>query len=52
MVEDAINVPGHHAFEDQLLRLTLALGQHAVADKSWADADEGCNLANLTRHLH
>ena len=47
VVEHAVDVPGHRAFEDELLRLALALRQHAVADEAGADADQHGDLADL-----
>ena len=52
IVEHAVDVPGHGAFQDQLLRLALALRQHAVADEAVADADEHADLADLLGDLH
>ncbi len=38
---------GRRAFEDELARLALALGQHSVADEAVADADGDADLADL-----
>ena len=52
VVEHAVDVPRHRAFQHQLLRLALALRQHAVADEAGAHADQHRDLADLLGELH
>src|ERR1700733_76004 len=46
-----IDVRRRRSFENEFLRLTLALGQHAVADEAMSDADDDGDLADLRREL-
>ena len=50
--QDLVHFPVIGAFHDQLVRLFLPLGQHAVADEARADARNGGDLADLARQLH
>src|SRR4029077_1061832 len=52
VVDHAVDVPRHGALEDKLLRLALALMQHAIADKALADADQHADLADFPGKLH
>ena len=47
--QHAVDRPRRRAFENELHRLTLALGQHPVADEAVADADDHPDLADLGR---
>src|SRR5579859_7275331 len=52
VVEHPVDVPGHGAFHDQLLGLTLSLGEHPVANEAWAHAGQDRDLADLLGELH
>src|SRR6185437_9733310 len=52
IIEHAVDVPRHRAFEHQLVRLALALRQHAVADEAGAHAHKHGDLADLAAQLH
>ena len=47
--QHAVDRPWRRAFENELHRLALALGQHPVADEAVADADDHPDLADLGR---
>src|SRR5208282_432292 len=52
IIEDAVDVPGHGALEDEFLRFALPLVQHAIADEAMTHAHEYTDLADLSGKLH
>ncbi len=51
-VDGGVDVPGHHAAVEELIRLQVARAQDAVADKAGADANEHGDFLDLPREVH